>query len=297
MNLISNSWRVCSFGVALLVVLALPQLASGVVPVVKTVPWDTNNFANPHFTYAGKAITLKGTSDQQASNFVYDWDFGDGSAHATGTVTNQYVVQATHTYVGAVGMTWTAVLKITDTNTGDNASATYPVLMAANNLQSNVNVAIDEGLWYLHSTMHRYISGGFNEGDWFSGCAGFACFGVWGTTATNLQAFEVNAHLESGPAGDPYTDDVSRGLKALFQNLILNFDPGAVFTVPGGCGTPPCPINPDANGNHLATRINSGNPNYEDGMVIDAIVASGTKTATAVTGPAGVVGQSYGTVV
>jgi len=279
------------------VMVALPQLALAVVPVVKTVPWDTSNFSNPHFAYAGKVITLKGTSDQQAANFVFDWDPGDGGAHCTGIVTNQYVVQCTHTYAGPVGTTWTAVLKITDTNNGDNASASYPILMAANDLPSNVNVAIDEGLWYLHSTMHRYISGGFNEGDWFSSCSGFACFGAWGTTATNLQAFEVNAHLESGPAADPYTDDVARGLKALFQNLTLTFNPGGVFTVPGGCGTPPCPINPDANGNHLATRINSGNPNYEDGMVIDAIVASGTKTATAVTGPAGVVGQSYGTVV
>jgi hypothetical protein len=294
MRQLSNPWRICWFlAVFAAVVFALPQLALAVVPVVKVVPWDTNNFANPHFTYAGKVVTLKGTSDQQAANFAFDWDPGDGGAHCTGTVTNQYVVQCTHTYVGAVGMTWTAVLKITDTNTGDNASATYPLVMAANNLESNVNVAIDDGLWYLHSTMSRYISGGFNEGDWFSGCSGFACFGVWGTTATNLQAFEVNKHLESGPAADPYTDDVARGLKALFQNLTSNFNPGGVFTVPGGCTTPPCPINPDANGNHLAIRISSGNPNYEDGMIMDAIVASATPAAVTVTGPVGVVGRTY----
>jgi hypothetical protein len=296
MKLISNSWRVYSFGVALLVVLALPQLAFGTVAVVKTVPWDAKNFLNPHFTYAGKPITLKGTSDQQASNFVFDWDPGDGGAHCTGTVTNQYVVQCTHTYAGAVGMTWTAVLKITDTNNNDNASANYPVLMAANNLESNVNVAIDEGLWYLHTTMHRYVSGPFNEGDWFSGCAGFACQATWGTTATNLQAFEVNAHLEGGPAADPYTDDVARGLKALFEHT-LTFNPGPPFNVPGGCGVPPCPINPDANGNGIATYISSGSVNYEDGMVMDAFVASGTPAAVTVTGPAGVVGQSYATIV
>jgi hypothetical protein len=271
----------------------IPQLAFGVIPVVKTVPWDTSNFTNPHFAYAGKVITLKGTSDQQAANFVYDWDPGDGGAHCTGTVTNQYVVQCTHTYAGAVGTLWTAVLKITDTNTGDNASSNYPLIMAANNLQSNVNVAIDDGLWYLHSTMHRYLSGPFNEGDWFSGCSGFACQGTWGTTATNIQAFEVNSHLETGSAADPYTDDVARGLKALFANMTGGFNPGGVFTVPGGCATPPCPINPDANGNHLALRISSGSQNYEDGMVMDAIVASGTPTAVTVTGPAGVTGRMY----
>jgi hypothetical protein len=273
--------------------IVVPQLAFGVVPVVKTVPWDTSNFSDPHFAYAGKVITLKGTSDQQSANFQYDWDPGDGGAHCTGTVTNQYVVQCTHTYVGPVGTTWTAVLKITDTNNGDNASANYPVIMAANNLESNVNVAIDDGLWYLHTTMHRYVSGAFNLGDWFSGCSGFACFAVWGTTASNIQAFEVNSHLENGPAADPYTDDVARGLKALFANMTGGFNPGSVFTVPGGCGTPPCPINPDGNGNSLALRINSSNPNYEDGMVMDAIVATGTPAAVTVNGPAGVVGRTY----
>src|SRR5262245_48381499 len=88
----------------------MPQSMFATTPVVKTVPWDPSNFANPHFTYSGKLITLKGTSSQQGANFQFDWDFGDGSPHATGTVSNQYVVQATHTYVGGVGTTWTAVL-------------------------------------------------------------------------------------------------------------------------------------------------------------------------------------------
>jgi len=290
-NLINQQtgW-VVALGVASLL---LPQAAFGVVPVVKTVPWVATNTSVPHDTYPGATVTLKGTCDQQAANFHYDWDFGDGSPHATGTVTNQYVVAATHTYVGPTGTIWTAQLTITDTNTNDSASTPYKVEMRDNNLQSNVNVAIDEGLWYLHSTMHRALVGGFNQGDWFSGCSGFACQGTWGTTATNIQAFEVNQHLESGPAADPYTDDVARGLKALFTNLTLNFDPGTTFTVPGGCGTPPCPINPDLNGNHLALRINSGSTNYEDGMIIDAIVASSTPGTVTVTGPAGVIGRTY----
>jgi hypothetical protein len=278
------------------VVVTLPQLALAIVPVVKTVPWDTNNFASPHFTYAGKTITLKGTSDQAGANFMYDWDPGDGGVHCTGTVTDQNVVQCTHAYVGAVGTTWTAVLKITDTNTGDNASASYPIQMFANNLVSNVNVAIDEGLWFLHANMRRYLVGATAEGDWFTGCSGFVCQATWGTTATNLQAFEVNNHLESGPAADPYTDDVARGLKALFANLTNNFNPGPPFVVAGGGGGP-FTINPDQNGNSLAIRIASGNPNYEDGMVMDAIVASGTPAAVTTTGPAGVVGRAYKDVV
>ena len=57
---------------------ALPQQALAVVPVVKTVPWDATNFASPHFTYSGKVITLKGTSNVQGANFHYDWNPGDG---------------------------------------------------------------------------------------------------------------------------------------------------------------------------------------------------------------------------
>jgi hypothetical protein len=278
--------------------IAVPQSALAVVPVVKTVPWDAGNFALPHTTYSGKTVTLKGTSDQQAANFVFDWDPGDGGAHCTGTVTNQYVVQCTHTYAGAVATTWTAVLKITDTNTGDNASANYPLIMEANNLDSNVNVAIDEGLWYLHSQMRRYVQGGMDFGDWFSGCvSGIVCQNTWGTTATNLQAFEVNTHLESASPLDPYSDDVARGLKALFANLTGGFNPGGVFTVPGGCAVPPCSINPDLNGNHLALRIASGSQNYEDGMVMDAIIASQTPAAVTTTGPVGVVGRAYSDVI
>jgi hypothetical protein len=270
----------------------LPQQALAVVPTVKTVPWDTSNFASPHFTYVGKVVTLKGTSDQQAANFTYDWDPGDGSAHCTGVVTNMFVVQCPHTYVGAVGTAWIAVLKITDTNTGENASSNYPVTMFANNLASNVNVAIDEGLWYLHTTQRRFVAGGLNEGDWSSSCAGFACLNsIYSVTATNLQAYEVNSHLESGPAADPYTDDVARGLKSLIAQLTtLAINPTLV--------TPSGTIHPDANGNGRGIWLaTGGNTTYESGMVIDALVATATPGAVAVTGPANVIGLTYGAIV
>ena len=214
-------------------------------------------------------------------------------------MTNQYVVQCTHTYVGAVGTTWTAVLKITDTNTGDNASSTYPVLMAANALTSNVNVAIDEGLWYLHSTMHRYVSGALALGDWYTGCAGFACQTSIGTTATNIQAFEVNQHLESGPAADPYTEDVARGIKGVLP-LTSTFNPGTTFNVPTGCSGAACTsINPDPTGLGLAALVSDaqGNPVYQGGMIIDMLVATSTPNAVAVNGPSGIAGKTYKNIV
>jgi len=86
-----------------LVALAVGTLVSfpafAVVPVVKTVPWVATNPLVPHTTFAGKAVRVKGTSDVQGANFSYSWDFGDGSPVATGTVTNKYAVEASHTYV------------------------------------------------------------------------------------------------------------------------------------------------------------------------------------------------------
>src|ERR1700687_2253809 len=131
MKLISNSWRVCSLGVALLVVLALPQLASGVVPVVKTVPWDPSNPAATHTSYPGATIHLKGTSSVQGATIQADWNLGDGSPHAIFTVTNMWDVSTTHGYVGAVGTAWTAILTITDTSTGENDSANYLIQQCA----------------------------------------------------------------------------------------------------------------------------------------------------------------------
>jgi len=274
---------------------ALPSMA--VAPVPKVVPTVPANPLLPHDTYAGKAITLQGTSDVQGANITYDWDFGDGSAHATGTVTNMFIVEATHTYVGAVGTTWTAILTLTNTTTTESASANYPIVMRNNDLTSNVNVAIDEGLWFLHRAMVRNTCGVPLQpcGNWTNVSLGGSTQSAFGLTATNIQAFEVSGHLESGPASDPYTDDVARGLKYVFLNLSAS----AVSThnvpiaAPPSCTVPPCALNPDGNGNGLGVFVNQGNPFYQGGMFIDAIVASGTPAAVTTTGPANVTGRTY----
>ena len=306
--------------------IAFPQFALGVLPVVKTVPVDPANASVGHNACPGSAVTLKGTSSVQGANFAYDWDFGDGSAHATGTVTNQYNVSATHVYAGANLTTFTAVLTITDTNTSESASAQYLVqFVSPCNLAAQVNIAIDEGLWYLHRIMWRSTSGQT------AGSAGAILIGGWdiraGSTgcvspflglagaqagcdnyngsgvidANNIQAFEVNNHLASGPASDPYTDDVARGLARLFQFL----NPQAIAPVTitftnASCAAPPCVFNPDSNGNGIGIFSNGdflSQPFYEGGQMIDAIVASGTPAVVTVTGPGSVVGRAYGDVV
>jgi hypothetical protein len=311
----------------LAVVLAVPQMARAVVPVVKVVPWVcTGNppvcdftSASPHSTYPGVSITLKATTNVSGANFQAQWDFGDGSPVATFTVTNQYDISTTHTYAGPTNMLWTAKVTVTDNNTGDHASANYYVQMLNNNLTSNVNVAIDEGLWYLHITEQRFIFNGVAEGAWDQvggkgepGCisakgAAYDCDNVNNSgviDADNVQAFEVNDHLANGPAADPYTDDVARGVNRVFEFLTakaLSSLPsnGAVtynYAAPPACPTPPCTFTFDGNGNKqiiLAEGDSLARSGYEGGQFMDAIVATGAPTATAATGPAGVVGETY----
>jgi hypothetical protein len=313
-------------------VVALPQLALAVLPVVKTVPVNPADATVGHTACPASPITLKGTSSVQGANFMYDWDFGDGSAHATGAVTNQYNVSATHTYAGTNLQNFIAILKITDTGTSENASSQYLLqFVTPCNLAAQVNIAIDEGLWYLHRIMWRSTSGAtpgsvgaIAIGGWdvragspgnpaactggfqdtvfsgaYAGCDNYNTSGV--IDADNVQAFEVNSHLESGPASDPYTDDVARGLARTLQflrsgaiaNVTINY-------VNASCPAPPCTFNPDSNANGIGLFSDGdglGQPHYEGGQMMDAIVASGTPAAMTITGGTNVIGRKYSDII
>lgn len=263
---------------------ASPALA--VQPTVKTVPWVASNPLIPHDAFSGVAHTLKGTADVQGANFQYSWDFGDGSAPLVGTVTNQYVIPASHAYVGNPGDIFSASLTVTDTNTGESASNSYFVAIRDVTLETEVNAAIDQGLWYLHTTMTRGTSSSVPTGRWVGGFTGS---GNFSNSAANILAFEVNGHLESGGAGNPYTETVARGLADVFLRLVST----GLAAQTNPIGT----FNPDANGNTFAVRLNQGNEFYQGGMIMDAIIASGTPGAIAPLGPVNVIGVDYGTII
>ncbi len=167
----------------------------------------------------------------------------------------------------------------------ESASKQYYVKLEAQSLPVEVNVAIDEGLWYLHKTQRRFTSGANEEGDWTSG-GGAATLSYYSCSAANLNAFEVNGHLESGSPDNPYTETVQRGMKRLFE----------LFLVSTGIGPRP-DGNPDSDGNGIGIRVNQTYYFYQGGMLMDAIVASGTPNALAVTGPANVSGRTYKAIV
>ena len=298
-------------GIAFLVgLLALPQLAQATQPTVMTVPWDAANPSAPHTTYPLDAlnevqIVMAATADWPATpnSFRAVWSFGDGSPDVTiNPISNRYNISTLHQYpAGAAGgTTWTATVTVIDNVTGESASANYYVIQQANNLQSRVNVAIDHGLWYLHKTMYRTTSGVTPIGGWdgLAACGGFgnyACLsGIGAINASNIQAFEVMGHYENGPASDPYTDDVKRGLARMMQWLgsQATGPKSYSYVIPGSCAAPPCTLTFDGNANGRRA-YESSNPPYESGMHMDAIVATGNPGGMAALGVVGIVGQTY----
>lgn len=268
-----------------------PSMAQAAAPVVKTVPWVPTNPLLPHDTFIDPAnptrsITLKGTCDAPpaGTTYRYYWDFGDGSPTTPITnVTNNYVLEARHTYAGATGTVFTARLYVQNMTTGETGSKEYYVALRDKVLSVEVNVAIDEGLWYLHKAQYRYNQGGVDYGIWDRnvGYGDIVDLGYYSINAANVNAFEVNGHLESGNPDNPYVETVARGMRQLFAVLAA----GAIGPQPQG--------NPDSNGNGLGVSVNQSNPVYQSGMFMDAIVASGTPNAVATTGPANIIGRKY----
>jgi hypothetical protein len=188
----------------------------------------------------GATVTLPNTTD----TYTGVWNFGDGSAAYNFSVSAanliNYDVSTTHQYpatacanplgcgAGHPQATWTATLTITDTSTSKEGSATFPVIQQEDTLSARVNVAIDSGLWFVHTSMWRGTttvnSNTVNVGGWDDydePCINSNNCGAYGGIDANyVQAYEVNGHLENGPATDPYSDDVARGLARMMNFLI-----------------------------------------------------------------------------
>jgi hypothetical protein len=355
---------------------ALPGSAITVTGV-NPVPWDPTNFASPHTVINSISATLTATASWTSAGtdtYQYSWTFGDGSpasaavtitsAGTGATVGNVYNLSTTHTYtipsVLASGQPYTAVITVTDTTKSTVvATGNYPVVVewnavsgtftAANLLQAKVNGAIDNGLWYLHTAMDRATTTNANsvvvpwggwDGQLGNGClnGGYACLDAGGADATDVQAFEVGGHLANGPAADPYTDDVARGLARVLYYLepesitvsgakTIDYDPSLTAarcsdgTLPNfvtktcttgtyinynptstTCKGPPCTFTYDGNSNKqiiIEANDGEGNPGYQSGMMVGALVAANNPTAVATTGTAptaslpGVLGQTY----
>jgi hypothetical protein len=331
--------------------LALPQAAMAIVPTVLTVPFQPGSPTTPHTTYPGATVVLGATVPNivgSTDTFTAVWNFADGSPNVTiNPITKPYDISTSHKFPtsSGTGTIWVAKVTVTDTTTSQSASGSYYVIQEPNQLSIRVNVAIDWGLWYMHQTMWRNSTtvssttvqwGGWDTQTYpcnnVNGNA-YDCIYYGSIDAENVQAFEVNGHLASGPAADPYTDDVARGL-ARATNFIASeavlpnpyqynpakaaytckdgsvpqtTDPlcashgGQYFYNPGAtsCTSPPCSITFDGNNNKLMAYSNdgSGEYTYTTSPFLDALVDSSTPNAKALTGPVGIVGATYQNIV
>ncbi len=117
---------------------------TNLAPHVICVPLHGNPDV-PHLVYAGKAVTLKGIA-RDAGALTYQWDFGDGTTSAVAAVTDQYVIQATHTYIGPPNRSFTARLTVGDAQ-GLSGSDEYRLVMRPDTASTRAEVAVDEALW------------------------------------------------------------------------------------------------------------------------------------------------------
>ena len=291
--------------------LALTQAALAAPPIVSTVPVDPNDPLQPHDIISGKLTTLKGAVDAASVGSTWTWSPGDGSASTSGTVmatptnfaqsddpgfTPYYSLWIPHTYSGDDGDVFFATLTVTNA-AGQSDSEIYRMEIRDITLPVEVNVAIDEALWFMHRNMFRFNGAAVQTGG--ATTAGTIPMGRWdfpqsgGTAqgsavAAAVNAFEANGYLETGPASSPYTETVARGLRYSIANLAVSAINAQTVSRPAGS-----PDDPDGNANGLGLAPNGTDPPYQSGMVMDAIVASGAPNSVAITGPANVIGRTY----
>jgi hypothetical protein len=283
-----------------LAVLATPALFQNSLMAQTTanaVPFVASNPSSPHTSWSGNPVTLKGTltsPNYPTDTFTYDWNPGDGGAHCTGTVTNQYDIECAHTYSGAVGTVYTAVLTITDTtNSSVSPASNCPPSITKGacyytsinnpppNLPIEVNNAIDNGLWYLHKNLNRFTTtGGAQAGNWVTGNVAYTGAGDTGPNALECAAFENSGFLQTSVPANPYSDDVRLCLNGVFDQLTTIAIAAVNDPIVGA-------YNPDSNANGIgveASAPNTGYVNYQTGMMLDTIVASGTPNTAVTTG-------------
>lgn len=272
-----------------------PQVksSSGVAPEVVCVPFHGELAGVPHDAWIGKEIILKGTAhdeDGDSTMVAYKWDFGDGYSTDWISGVNPYIIEAKHTYTGTmadgtpyeVGKYFTAWLHVRDAD-GLVGQDSYFIAIRDKTLDVEVNVAIDDGLWWLHKQAYRYTSGGINYARWSSVSSYYTS-----ATAESVLAFEIQGHQPIGNLDeDPYVETVQRGLTYVFSKTRV------IDISAWGPGTSSPYGDPDTNGNDIGIGVTNNREPYELGMVMMAIAASGDPDLTANTGPTGVVGRAY----
>ena len=282
--------------VCAIVLLAFASVVSA-QPQAICVPWQPSNPTIAHYTYSGAEITLKGIARDGATQ--YTWDFGDGSPTVSGAISDLYNLGVKHTYTGSAGDLFVATLTVSDGTSTDQDQ--YPVMIYESSDLSNpdhldvrINMAIDEGLWYLHTNMNRatYGSGspGYDQpyGYWIDTIYGYHI----ASTGAAVDAFQLHgSKANTDYDSDPYVETVQRALNYLLCNTY------SFPIVPQAAG------DPDTNGNGIGLVTNhtsylyDGRQTYIGGICMVALASSGAPNKLASVGGANVYGRTYANIV
>ena len=258
-------------------------------------------------------VTDASVQNPNPTTVQYQWNPGDGNPFSTLTTVSVppggtgYPVELDYTYSGSPGTPYVAWLIASDGST--TISNRYLVMLQTAGLDANINIAIDNGLWYLYQEsaysdgktypfytfnstpcVNWQVQNGYVNAHWSS------------STASAVQAFEINGSKETGDfTKDPYAQVVHLGLNWLFNGYVYSttYPMLTAYNISTQHGTD----DPDSNSNGIGVSVLDNysdydqRPVYEGGMVMDAIVASGTPGAS--TGRQFVAGHvaTYGDVV
>jgi hypothetical protein len=263
-----------------------------------TVPANAEDFRTPHVTYSGATLTLKGIARYGGNQFM--WDFGDGSSSHWSAIANAYNLGMNHVYTGAVGQTFVATLHVRNSaNPGVVASDTFGIvikdggtdlaLLTREQTDVRAQMAIDKGLWYLHTILTR---GTFSDGApgyaqpyaLLSGtlpeaCLVTAAFAAHGHVADRTWSVQIdefnNGENDIPYRGDPYVEST---------RLLLTYIRSKVTSQPIGAQSAG---NPDVNGNSIGLAIGGDDIMTNSACAMAFGEAAGTEWF-ALSGPANV---------
>ncbi|RZB38211.1 MAG: hypothetical protein SRB2_00557 [Desulfobacteraceae bacterium Eth-SRB2] len=290
-----------------MVLLAFASVVSA-QPQAICVPWQPSSPSIAHYTYRDAETTLKGIDRGGATE--YYWDFGDGSPAMLWTlITDSYNLGVKHTYTGLAGRLFIATLHVKD-GSGNEAQDQYPVriyessdLSVPNHLDVRINMAIDEGLWWLHTNM---IRDNFPAG----GAPGYGYgqpYGHWdlnvyhplAVVGAAIDAFQLHgSKTNMDYDSDPYVETVQRGLNVLLRRTYS-------WNISDQTAR-----DPDTNGNGIGlvtnysegwpadgTPIHDSRETYIGGICMVTLASSGAPNKVAAVGRPGVYERTYAEIV
>jgi hypothetical protein len=266
--------------VLLMTMLFSASASLAAVDKVRCILWQGDT-AKQHTAISLTSIRLKGViTTTDTTTIWYKWVYGDGTESGVTSLSGatKYNVEANYTYNEDIGTPITARLVVSDVDItlATNVQDTYLLKIEDNTLDARVNIAIDNGLWYLYKS--GSTSSSFHTMDGSS-------YLYWGyssyyaaPTASAVQAFGINEHKVNGDFNeDPYAEAVSLGMNWLIQGYSYSTSYPMLRAVGISVQTAGHPESGQASPNSLGIEVRDYGyrPIYEGGQVMDAIIASG----------------------